>query len=547
MLPRLALPLAAAIVLLAPAAASADELVVPVHTAGTVQIVDTAAGAKAGDPIPVGGLPARAVVSPDGRDAWVTTQDPAGEAPGHLVRVDLATGEATPVQVGVQPAGLAVSPDGSRVYVANFRSQDVSIVDAATLTVLATPGGVGQVDSVAITPDGAKVYVSDSSSNALHVLDPAAKAFTDTPIWLAGPGRRMQVSPDGSRLYVAVQDDGVRVVDIATDSLLPGRIAGQPGSLALTADGARLYAGVVGPSQVSAIDTAAFAPAGAPFPLAVRSWASGLSVSPSGTRVFVYSNGNNIDPGELRTFDAGTAETIGTPIAFPTTADEVEPGLVPDQAPVAAFTAAPAAPGAPTRFDATGSSDPDGTVARYDWDFGDGTSLADGGPHPEHVYATAGGYTATLTVTDAAGTSTARVFTGTTALRNGLPRARTSRAFTVAVPPTAKPPVTTPPASGGPAPDHTAPRLTRLRLAAARVSYRLDEGATVTWTVQRRVRAHHGTRWVRARGGARRSATGRSAFAVRRLAPGRYRLVARARDAAGNRGRTVTVRLRVRG
>jgi PKD repeat protein len=51
-------------------------------------------------------------------------------------------------------------------------------------------------------------------------------------------------------------------------------------------------------------------------------------------------------------------------------------------------------------FDATGSSDSDGTIGTYNWDFGDGTPVADGPVNPTHLYATNGEYTVTLVVTD---------------------------------------------------------------------------------------------------------------------------------------------------
>ena len=74
-----------------------------------------------------------------------------------------------------------------------------------------------------------------------------------------------------------------------------------------------------------------------------------------------------------------------------------------NQVPTASFTAAPTSGEAPLAvgFDASGSSDPDGRIASYTWDFGDG--LAGTGAVGFHIYERAGTYTAILTVTDDAG------------------------------------------------------------------------------------------------------------------------------------------------
>jgi PKD repeat protein len=61
-------------------------------------------------------------------------------------------------------------------------------------------------------------------------------------------------------------------------------------------------------------------------------------------------------------------------------------------------------------FSSAGSSDSDGSIAAYAWNFGDGGSSTSA--NPSHTYATAGNYSAVLTVTDnlgATGNSTVSV------------------------------------------------------------------------------------------------------------------------------------------
>jgi hypothetical protein len=71
-----------------------------------------------------------------------------------------------------------------------------------------------------------------------------------------------------------------------------------------------------------------------------------------------------------------------------------------NQAPIASFTVDAASGVVPltVEFDASGSSDPDGSIASWAWNFGDGG--IGNGVNPTHVYTSAGTYTATLTVVD---------------------------------------------------------------------------------------------------------------------------------------------------
>jgi hypothetical protein len=67
-----------------------------------------------------------------------------------------------------------------------------------------------------------------------------------------------------------------------------------------------------------------------------------------------------------------------------------------NQPPVAAFSAT--CPDHGCSFDGSASADPDGSIASYSWDFGDGSQ--GNGVSPSHSYASGGTYSVTLTVTD---------------------------------------------------------------------------------------------------------------------------------------------------
>lgn len=105
--------------------------------------------------------------------------------------------------------------------------------------------------------------------------------------------------------------------------------------------------------------------------------------------------------------------------------------VMPDQGPIAALTVTPASAGSATSFDASASGDSDGTVASYSWNFGDGTVATTTTATTSHTYQNAGSYTATVTVTDDAGCSTSRVFTGQTVSCNGSSAAAAAKQFTV--------------------------------------------------------------------------------------------------------------------
>ncbi|MFB6299589.1 MAG: PKD domain-containing protein, partial [Halobacteriales archaeon] len=88
--------------------------------------------------------------------------------------------------------------------------------------------------------------------------------------------------------------------------------------------------------------------------------------------------------------------------------DTASQSITVNEFPTASFTHTPADPvlGEPINFDASGSSDPDGSIASYEWDVdGDGTTDKSG-EIVSHTYTSGTSQTVTLTVTDDDGAST---------------------------------------------------------------------------------------------------------------------------------------------
>ena len=123
------------------------------------------------------------------------------------------------VAVGEGPWGVAVHPDGNRVYVTNNISNNVSVIDTTTNMVMATVT-VGNVPlGIAVHPDGSRVYVANGGSSNVSVIDTATNTvMTSVPV---GSPLGIVVHPDGSRVYVANGgSSNVSVIDTATNTVM---------------------------------------------------------------------------------------------------------------------------------------------------------------------------------------------------------------------------------------------------------------------------------------------------------------------------------------
>jgi YVTN family beta-propeller protein len=280
--------------------------------------------------------------------------------------------------VGLSPGGtgngIAITPDGSKAFVVNSGASSVTPILLSNDTA-ATAISVGaNPDSVAISPDGTTAYVASYNTNTITPITVATKAV-GTTITTSSPNC-IAISPDGSTAYVCNYLTGtVTPINLSTKTVgTPISVASQPYAIAFTPDGVSAYVTQWSGAKVTAINVATSTP----------------GATLSGTNFGAVA-------------------------------------VTPDQAPVASFTVTPALAGGSSSFDASASTVTYGTITSYAWIFGDGNTANTSGPTTTHTYATPGSYTATVTETDSAGTSTADVFTGQTLSRNGGSSATTTR------------------------------------------------------------------------------------------------------------------------
>src|SRR5215469_13636 len=219
---------------------------------------------------------------------------------------------------------VAVSPDGSRVFVTG--DAGTAAYDASTGTALWGASFAGSLQSVAVSPDGPRVFVTGKTTGSDGLYDYATVAYnakTGSQLWAASYNSgvtgwdaafAVRVSPDSATVYVTGSSDASSTVsDFATvayaantgKQLWAARYAGSGlGSsiatgLGVSPDGTRVF--VTGISCTSGCSsspvydyaTVAYAAAtgsqlwAARYSAGANAPAAALTVSPSGTRVFV--------------------------------------------------------------------------------------------------------------------------------------------------------------------------------------------------------------------------------------------------------------------
>jgi streptogramin lyase len=136
--------------------------------------------------------------------AWVACKE------GHVVRIDLATGESTSIPTGAGAHTIAVTQDA--VWVTNYEDGTVSRIDPVTDHATSVPGaGSG----VGITTGGGFVWASTTSGIAK--IDPVTGSILG--VVDLGPGEYYELVWDDGIIWVSTR--GSRVLKVDTAIALP--------------------------------------------------------------------------------------------------------------------------------------------------------------------------------------------------------------------------------------------------------------------------------------------------------------------------------------
>ena len=254
--------------------------------------------------------------------AYITNAGDFGDGVnGDLSIIDLATNTVVATApLGDYPQGVAVNPAGTAVYVGNTGSNDFTVIDTVTHTATTLPAGLTPC-GVTVHPNGRFIYLANADFlgqgvSTVWVLDRATNTMIDEII--CGNGSiAVVVHPNGKVAYVAnILDGTIAVFDTNTHEVIDTIVLEAVGSeemsrpvpIVVHSEGTYVYvANRAGPT-LWAINTATHEFVARPF----GNRHVGIGINPSGTLLYLPSfedTDPNLPP-QGKTVDVIDAKTL---------------------------------------------------------------------------------------------------------------------------------------------------------------------------------------------------------------------------------------------
>jgi YVTN family beta-propeller protein len=213
------------------------------------------------------------------------------------------------------PQGVALH--GSTLYFTDTAQNNVSVIDAATMTAknynpAETDIHVGwDPTGLAVTPDGSQLWVAntgpqtDSKLASISVISTATNTVTTT-LHLDSAPAQIAFSPSGSTAYVTTADD-LLIYSTSSDRLV-GRVGnlGDPHGVVVSTNGSTVYVTNTERNVVDVISTGGFPHVTATIPVGQMPW--GVALSTSGSTLYVA----DINSNEVSVISTGSDKVTST-------------------------------------------------------------------------------------------------------------------------------------------------------------------------------------------------------------------------------------------
>lgn len=215
----------------------------------------------------------------------------------------------SPIVVGSSPREIAYNSSNNCIYVTNQSSSSVSVIDCNSNTVLVSSIPVG-LNSIGIAYNSINncMYVCSSSSSSVYVIDCATNTVTNI-ISLTGFNGFITFNPTNNIMYVSLQIlDSVAMIDCATNtvvgSLIP--VGTTPEQMAYNSFSNSIYVTNLNTNDVSIINcasntvTSSFSVGNNPYGITYNSYTNSMYVSNSGdTYISIIDCSSNTTTGTL--------------------------------------------------------------------------------------------------------------------------------------------------------------------------------------------------------------------------------------------------------
>lgn len=190
------------------------------------------------------------------------------------------------IKVGHTPKVISVAPNGKFVYVANWHSHNVSVINPETFEVIKTVPVVRIPRGIDFSPDSRYGFVANMGSNVISVLDTEKNHKLIKNYFVGLTPRHLVASKDGQYLYISLNREGKVVkFDVAMGKVVQAVFVGSnPRTLALTPDEKHIFVVEYKEKRMSVLDSQTFEVLGT-YPTGISP--VGVAITPNGKEAWV--------------------------------------------------------------------------------------------------------------------------------------------------------------------------------------------------------------------------------------------------------------------